>query len=130
MYLEFKEERDEDFMNVYAEVVHGYGKKAPYIKKEALLAEAILSRAKRFYVSPEQAQRIVSRLLRGKTVVFKNDLKKEMYLTILERVKLLSQKEPDVPLSRIISDVIYMPAPRFYITVESASILFYQLLKR
>lgn len=128
MRLEFKQERDTDFMNTYSAVLENYGKKAPYIKKELLIRETISRPTKRFYVSPEQALRIISQLLRGKEVIFKSTEKEKMYRTILSEVE--KRLPSALPLSHLVTEIIYTPAPCFYITLESASILYYKLIKQ
>lgn len=128
MYLDFKEERDRDFMNAYEAVLKQYGEDAPFIKKEILIQKTLAHPAKRFYVSPEQALRIISRLLRNQKVDFKNAEKEKMYLTLLQRVK--KHLPTDRPLIHLITETIYSEAPCFYLTIESASILYYQLIKK
>ena len=127
MYLEFKKERDVDFMNAYHNVIRSYGKQAIQLSRDVLIQATIHSQAKRYYVSYEQALRIISKMLRGKEVLFRNDLKKEMYTTILKEVKIKLTK--DQSLKKVLSNIIYSPAPRFHISKESAFILYYSLLK-
>lgn len=128
MHLDFKNERDNDFLQAYKKIIVRHGKNAPYIKKETLILETINHPAKRFYVSYEQAQRIITRLWKGQKVNFKNKLKQKMYTDILNRIK--EQQNTGTPLNELIAKTIYAPAPRFYITQESASILYYQLIKK
>lgn len=128
MRLDFKHERDRDFMQAYQNILSRYGKNAPFIKKETLIRETIFHPAKRFYVSPEQSLRILSQLLRNQKVDFKNPVKKEMYTTLLHLIK--SKLPTDRPLINIVTETIYTPAPRFYLTLESASILYYKLIKQ
>lgn len=127
MYLDFKDERDADFLSAYKKIIISHGKNARYIKKETLLLETIHHPAQRFYVSYEQAHRIITRLWKGQKVTFKNKLKEKMYIDILEKIK--QKQSSDLSLKELIAQTIYSPAPRFYITPESASILFYQLIK-
>lgn len=129
MKLDFKEDRDNDFLESYVSVIKRYNGEAPYQKRDTLLSETILSPAKRFYVSEEQALRIVSRMLRGHVVTFKNSLKKLMYEEILNRVK-KELRNGEKSLTLIISKVINQEAPRFYIDLKSARILYYKLLNR
>lgn len=126
MYLDFKNERDADFLAAYKKIIIRHGKNARYIKKETLLSETIHHPAQRFYVSYEQAQRIITRLWKGQKVTFRNKLKEKMYIDLLEKTR---QQHPGLPLKEKIANAIYTTAPRFYITLESASILYYQLIK-
>lgn len=128
MYLDFKEERDRDFMDAYKSILKQYGENAPFIKKEILIQETVAHPAKRFYVSPEQALRIISRLLKNQKVNFKNEVKKKMYLALLQKVR--ERLPSEHPLIYIITEAIYTEAPCFYLTPGSASILYYQLIKK
>lgn len=128
MKLDFKEERDMDFLSSYKLVLKEYGRSAPYLKKEFLLSRAILKPAKRFYVSEEQCSRIIGNMLRGKVVDIKNPLKLMMYDEILSRVK-TELHNSTLLLPDIIRNVINQPSPRFYLTLESAQILYYKLIK-
>lgn len=127
MRLDFKDIRDKDFLDSYTNVIKRYGKKAPYIKRDDLLLETILSPAKRFYVSEEQALRTISKILKGQSVVFKNILKKKMYDEILRRVMEKWDRDKE-PLIYLLCRIINEPAPRFYINLKSARILYYKLL--
>lgn len=129
MRLDFKDFRDRDFLDSYTSVIKRHGKEAPYIKRDDLLLEAILSPAKRFYVSEEQALRTISKMLKGQTVVFKNNLKKKMYDELLKRVREKWDQDKE-PLIYFLCKIIYEPAPRFYINLKSARILYYKLLTR
>lgn len=127
MELEFKKERDQDFLSSYDLVIEECGKFAPFLQKEFLLHQAILRPAKRFYVSEEQAFDIINSMMKGKYIV-KNSLKRLMYEEILLRVKKELEFSED-SMQDIIMRVINQPAPRFYMTIQSAQILYYKLIK-
>lgn len=129
MRLDFKEERDLDLLSSYKSVIKEYGEDAPFLKKEFLLLQAINRPAKQFYVSEEQACLIVSKMLKGKSISITNSLKKMMYEEIFRRVK-KEQESSSLPLPAIIRLVISQSAPRFYLTIESAQILYYKLIKK
>lgn len=129
MRLDFKEERDLDFLSSYKLVIKKFGQNAPYLKKDFLLLQTIMQPAKRFYVSEEQSLRVISNMLKEGSSNIKNAVKRLMYEEILLRV----QKEKatsEKPLQEIIELVINQPAPRFYLTLESARILHYKLIKK
>lgn len=127
MTLDFKEERDRDFMEAYRDVIGRHGANARFLRKEVLLHETVFHPARRFYVSEEQAIRVVGRLLKGQAVFFKNRVKAEMYGEIVRRLN--EGNEAGLPLRERIIEVIYGEAPRFYIGLESAFILFYGLIR-
>lgn len=128
MRLDFKEERDADFLSSYKAVIKEYGWKATSLRRDTLLSKTVMRKAKRFYVSEEQAFRVVSNLLRGKRLVTKNRLKLEMYREILTRVN-AELNSSSASLIDIVSKVINQESPRFYMTIKSAQILHYQLIK-
>lgn len=127
MWLEFKEERDRDFLASYDSVIKKHGKNAPYLKRDELLLEAIMRPAKRFYVSEEQSFRIITKMLKGKNPGLRNPLKLQMYKEILLRVKQELDRS-NRSIVEIIDIVINQSAPRFYIDLKSARILHYKLL--
>ena len=129
MWLEFKEERDKDFLASYDFVIKKHGEKAPYLKRDELLLEAIMRPAKRFYVSEEQSFRIISKMLKGQGIGIRNPLKLQMYEEIFLRVKQELEKS-NLSTIEIIEKVINQSAPRFYIDIKSARILHYKLLNR
>lgn len=129
MRLEFKEERDRDFLASYDSIIKKHGKKAPYLKRDELLLETITCPAKRFYVSEEQSFRIITKMLRGQNTRIRNPLKLQMYKEIFLRVKQELEKS-NRPIVEIIENVINQSAPRFYIDLKSARILHYKLLNR
>jgi len=126
MKLEFMEERDMDLMDAYKRVLRHYGKRAPFIKKSLLMLQTSKSPAKKFYVSEEQALRIVTRLYKGKDTYIKSREKVQMYHDILERVR--DTIRPIDTLSLAIRRVIQQEAPRFYVTPETARIILYRLM--
>lgn len=128
MYLEFKDERDKDFLETYKSVISEHGKMARFLGKQQLIEETINHQAKRYYISYEQCSRIIMKLINRKPVIFKNQIKKEMYYSILNELNKKKQ-ESNKPLGILLGQIIYSPAPRFYLSVKSASILFYSLLK-
>lgn len=128
MKLEFKDERDTDFMETYHSVIKRHAKKAVFMKRDSLLQETIDSPAKRFYVSEEQAVRTISRMLRGETPGCKSPLKKKMYKEIFKRVVACAM-ECDDTLTDIIYKVVNSEAPCFYIGLKTARILYYKLMR-
>ena len=129
MRLEFKEQRDRDFLASYDSVIKKYGKKAPFLKRDELLLEAITCPAKRFYVSEEQSFRIITKMLKGQSIGIRNPLKLQMYKEIFLRVK-QELEGSSLPIVEIIENVINQSAPRFYIDLKSARILHYKLLNK
>ena len=74
----------------------------------------------RFWVSEERAMRVVSAMLRGKYDGGRSALRREMYEEIARRCEALGHEHPDWPLSARVWYVVNRPAPKFYLSVETA----------
>ena len=81
--------------------------------------------APRFYTSPMQAYRIVSRMHRGLPVRIENELKKEMYREIYRR-----WVESGSTTYATLKDIIEQPAPRFYIAESTFTTVVYRELRK
>ena len=134
MTLDFQAQRDKDFMEAYDRLLKSYGKQATMIKKEVLIMETINSPAKRFYVSEEQALKMIRKALIHKKKLssfLRIDLKIEMYEEIINRIKkILPNKPTTKDYEDAIFDVVNNPAPRFYIGYHAARFLLSDLIKK
>lgn len=92
----------------------------------ALFSHVVNSTSPRFWVSPWRASVVVSQLLRGHDTAHMHPLKREMYQEIFSRFKNCRNARPDLSLSDIVSDIVLQPAPKFYMTIHSAKLLFYK----
>ena len=50
-------------------------------------------------------------------------LTREMYIEIFHRVDNLRRQKPDTPLCDLVFQVVNSPAPKFYLTPESVSVI-------
>jgi len=130
MKLDFINQRNQDFMESYNRVLKGYGKKAPFIKKNRLIIEALQQPAKRFYVTHDQCVIIIRQMIKGESTYIKSSLKLEMYNEILIRVKRELSIRPTRGLYGAIDYVLSKPAPKFYMTKGTAELLYYKLIKQ
>lgn len=128
MVLEFKDERDKDFLEAYERMLKEFGRDAPYVCRRSIIREALKRKAKRFYVSYEQCYRNISRMVAGKEVVIRSFWKRIMYEDILEAVK--KKMSEGMRLDDAVMNVVYSPAPRFYIDEDTAVLLLYRLVKQ
>ena len=76
--------------------------------------------ARRFWVSEERAMRVVSAILRGKGDGGCRALHREMYEEIARRCENLRREHPDWPLRACVWYVVNRPAPKFYLSAETA----------
>lgn len=72
--------------------------------------------APRFWVSEARATRIISLMLKGENPLDgMRKEKREMYLEIFSRVKVIRESNPGLPLGDIVFEVVNSEAPRSYI---------------
>ncbi len=61
---ELTQERNEDLFNAYSEVLKKHGKYASKMAKKELYIDLVEMPAPRFYITPEEAGRIVASMLK------------------------------------------------------------------
>ena len=72
---------------------------------------------------------VVAAMLRGDSLAGMHPAKKEMFSEIFRRFLLMRSDFPERSLSRLVSDIIRQPAPKFYLSPSSAKIMFYKAKK-
>lgn len=116
----FANERLIDLMTVYDKCME----ECKYIRMDDIYKKVVNMPSSRFWVSDTRATIVVSAIIRGDA---KLDamwaLRKEMYLEIYNRVMELKKTKPNVSISELCSIVVAMPAPKFYLTPDSAKIM-------
>ncbi len=80
----------------------------------------------RFWVSPERASVVINRMIHGDTLSSMKPNKREMYKEIFRRVQKMRKSNPDAPIRRLVSIIVEEPAPKFYLTAESAKVIYYR----
>lgn len=128
--VDFIEERNRDLLLAYKTVGDklkevGCYHYTSYIGKIHL---ATHSPAKRFYVSVDEAKKIIGRAHHGFPFNFTYKEKQNLYTEIYNRFK-EAIKTDSRSIYTIIEEIVYSPAPSFYITDEYARNLFDELLK-
>ena len=127
--FEFKQERDNDLMDVYRLAM----KNAKYpVNLTEILTRVVNSPSKRFWVSSERASNVISEMHSGKNIEGMKLNKKLMFREIYRRVKQMQNlpQYMNYRLSELVLIVIEQPAPKFYITPESAKIIIHHIKKR
>lgn len=81
----------------------------------------------RFWVSERRAADVIGRMMRGVTVGPMLPKRREMFEEILRRVKARMAEDPGLCLTHAVADVIYEPAPEFYMTPESVRSVIYRM---
>lgn len=126
-YSSYNQERDEDLIRAYRQKVI----EADTVVVRDIFDEVVNSPASRFYVSERRAAIVISYMLQGRKVVeYMSDLKREMYNEIYRRVLTLMKERGKCTLSRLVSEVVNSPAPKFYLTPGSAKVIYYRSRNR
>lgn len=86
--------------------------------------------SKRFWVSEERTAIVVSDMMKGATLDNMRPQKREMFQEIHRRTVAMMKDNPCMSLSEAVAHVVRQPAPRFYLTPQSARIIFYRIKER
>ena len=118
----FLAERDKEIMKRYAQIV---GSTECKTRTEAL-SLVVHSPSTRFWVSPEQAAKVIEKLINGgdtqKMTACKQRMYAELYRRFLEKIKLDEYK--DMSISRLCEILVEEEAPEFYLLPETAMDIF------
>ena len=81
----------------------------------AALAAAVDMPSKRFWVSVERLVEVINAMESGGEIrVGHNSPKREMYDELFRRYKAYKAEHPNLSKTEICSEIIYQPAPKFY----------------
>ena len=120
--LEFENERNEDLMRAYHELIDS----CDFISLHKIYEEVVNRPSSRFWVSPERASVVVSSMMRGEGLSAMRPTKREMFEELYQRTILMRRKYPSMSVYEIAFIVVHQPAPKFYMTPKYAkSIIFY-----
>lgn len=121
--VDFKRERAEDLYRAYIRCLAN----SNYINAEKVYRAVANMPAKRFWASPERAAIVIARINKGEKLSEMRPSKRRMFFDIHNKVSQLKKKYPDGNLSRLCSDVIYSPAPEFYLAPGTVKLLICQI---
>jgi hypothetical protein len=125
--LDFLAERNADIMRAYREQLAA----ADYVLMPEIFERVAESPSRRFWVSEERAAVVVAAIEAGRPVIdTMYPSKKEMYLEIHRRYKILRRENPEASLLELVSQVVNQPAPKFYFTPRSIGEFVYRTKRR
>ena len=116
---DYIKDRDRALLRAYRRVMDS---PTPLYWRE-IIQRAVESPAERFWCSEEQATCIVRQMLAGKTPTIRTATKREMYEEIYRRVVELRKGKPDMTITDAVFKVVNSPAPKFYLTRQSAYVI-------
>jgi len=114
-------ERTDDLMRAYREVVDRMFSGNAHVRSSTIYDTVVTMPSKRFWVSPERASIVLSRIFQGTCPKLSKN-KRMMFDELARRVKALKQECPKTPLLYLVEKVILQPAPSFYMSPCSARI--------
>lgn len=113
---DFIEDRNNDLLSVFRKLLL---ESNGYVTSAMIIEQIYYHPAQRFYISNEEAIRRAYHIIRCGRTLCKSNLRYQMYEEITRRALKLKSIEINRPLNKIIEDVIYQPAPMFYLTKDS-----------
>ena len=118
--MEYSKERLDDLMRAYDEYISS----CDYICMTDVYNKIVNMPSRRFWVSDIRARVVVSAMMIGKAHLEQMHLlKREMYEEIYRRVMKLRDEHPNMSTAELCSIVVAQPAPKFYLSPDSAKIM-------
>ena len=117
--FEYEDERDKDLMRAYHEQLES----CDTIVLSDIFRNVVAMPSARFWVSEERAAVVIGCMLRGDELEKMRTNAREMYFEIYKRVVSEREKYPDKSIAEIVFNVIRQPAPKFYLTPDSARVI-------
>lgn len=117
--FEYQDERDKDLMRAYHEQIAS----CDTIVLSDIFRNVVEMPSARFWVSEERAAIVIAKMFRGDKLEKMRPNAREMYFEIYKRVVSEMETYPDKSIAEIIFQVIRQPAPKFYLTPDTARVI-------
>ena len=117
--FEYEADRNRELMRVYREQLASCSQVVP----SEIYKNVVAQPSSRFWVSEWRCAIVLSRMFNGDDLSSMIPNKREMYQEIFERAKKMYQQDPTVNYFMMAFTIIHQPAPKFYLTPESACII-------
>ena len=117
--FEYQDERDKDLMRAYHEQLAS----CDTIVLSDIFRNVVEMPSARFWVSEERAAIVIARMFRSDKLEKMRPNAREMYFEIYKRVVSEMETYPDKSIAEIIFQVIRQPAPKFYLTPDTARVI-------
>ena len=123
-FFEYRDERNADLLCVFRECVMN----SPADESmDEVYQRIVNSKSKRFWVSEEQASKVVSYMMKGNKIDYMRDNKRKMFEEIYIRVMKMREENPNIRLFRLVEIIVSQEAPCFYMTSGSAKVIISQI---
>lgn len=123
--FEYAKERDEDIRRTYTAIVD----ECDRVDLRQVFKRLVNMPSKRFWVTPDRAAIVIHSMMRGDTLEHMRPMKREMFQELYRIVMELKEKYPDASMPELCSIAVLMPAPKFYLTVGSAIVIWHKAKK-
>ena len=123
--LEYSLERNQALMQEYRKYISS----CKHISMRKFFTIVVECPCRRFWVSNIRAAVVVAGMMKGDDLSNMRATKREMFQEIFNRVVALKADYPKMSLFQLVSEVVAQPAPKFYLTPDSAKIMFYKARK-
>lgn len=129
--MDYLDDMHEDLMQTFRKVVM---ESEGEMKIETICEKTVTRPARRFYISPLQAYKVVSRMRKGdmkcleRMPPYRKDMFREIYRLVEQYM--MRYEYATRPLLFVVAHVISNRAPRFYISAESMRRLYYNRKRR
>ena len=117
-----RRQRDSELLKAYRQQVT----EAEHVYLPEVLEHVVSMPTKRFWVSEERATIIIKRMMRGDELEGMRPSNKELYREILSRGRGYLENHPMDSLSEAVWQVVNGPAPRVYMTADSARVILHR----
>jgi hypothetical protein len=112
-----------DLRSAYNKALVEAGTFGCYTRRNTLLQRAVNTPASSWYVSREEASKVIHFLEKRGMTGRKNKLLAEKYNALYRAYLKKQQEYPELPFMIIVDMVIDSPAPKFYIKAQTAGLL-------
>mgnify|MGYP006928123822 FL=1 len=123
-FFEYRDERNSDLLRAFRECIMSSPEEE---SMETVYQRIVKSKSKRFWVSEEQASKVISYMMKGNNIDYMGNNKKRMFEEIYNRVIKLQIENPDMRVFRLVEIVVAQEAPCFYMTPGSAKVIISQI---
>jgi hypothetical protein len=124
-YFEYTKERDEDMRRAYSLIVG----ECDRVDLRDVFHRLVNMPSKRFWVTPDRAAIVIHSMMRGDTLQNMRPMKREMFQELYRIVMELKEKYPTASMPELCSMAVLSPAPKFYLTVGSAIVIWHKAKK-
>lgn len=117
--FEYEADRNRDLMRVYREQLS----KCSQVIPSEIFCKVVSQPSSRFWVTEWRCAIVLSRMFNGDDLSNMRPNNREMYQEIFARAQKMRQQDPSVSYFMMAFTIIHQPAPKFYLTPDSARVI-------